>query len=246
MAQFTTRLTSLTMVEMWQSWNLLQQWIIKVHVWTKSAFCVIADTWRSRHQSRHCFSVHFTFLCFVTWILGLIWRACRDALSVEPEIRTAPFREQLSSILGLWRVTSHSLSKRKIIIIKKKKTFLKYKQRSINRKKNSVEVQPFVSFYRNEVRVEKTEHRSLLEKGDNSWGHFWPTRLEGDITHSLRAGWDGDFVGHWARGRVHVGKIKTESSHPKIRLKVRIHFLCICATMIKRHNNSVLCFTSFP
>lgn len=47
---------------------------------------------------------------------------------------------------------------------------------------NSVEVQP-LSLYRNEVRVEKTEHHSLLEKGDNSWCHFRTTD-EGDTPES--------------------------------------------------------------
>lgn len=51
---------------------------------------------KNKTPEQTCFSVHFT--CFVTWIHGLIWRAFWDALSVEPEIKMTPFREQLSSI----------------------------------------------------------------------------------------------------------------------------------------------------
>ena len=87
--------------------------------------------------------------------------------------------------------------------------------------------------------MEQTERHSLLEKGDNSWCHFRPTDEEGgDRSHT--PGVPGELetlLGTRQKGgRVHVrGKNnkKTQRTHSKIRLKVRIRFKCICATVIK-------------
>lgn len=58
--------------------------------------------------------------------------------------------------------------------------------------------------------MEKREHHSLLEKGDNSWCHFRPTDEEGGlVTHTPGVlGELETLLGHWARRRVHVDKQK--------------------------------------
>lgn len=100
--------------------------------------------------------------------------------------------------------------------------------------------------------MEKTKH-SLLEKGDNSWCHFRPT--DGGVARgggrSHRPGALGELetlLGTGQGGRAHVErtedgekkkKNRTKNTHSKIRLKVRIRFICICATVIKRHNSTV-------
>lgn len=73
--------------------------------------------------------------------------------------------------------------------------------------------------------MEKKEHHSLLEKGDNSWCHFRPTD---DWDRSHTPGVSGELetlLGTGVKGRVHVEKTKTERTHSKIRLQVRIRSL---------------------
>lgn len=94
---------------------------------------------------------------------------------------------------------------------------------------DSVEVQP-LSLYRNEVSWTK-EHHSLLEKGDNSWCHFRPT--DGDRSQTPGVLGELEMLLGTRQGEGTWGRTKTKETHSKIRLKVRIHFICICATVIK-------------
>lgn len=67
------------------------------------------------------------------------------------------------------------------------KTISKRQIKLCKQKMNSVKVQP-LSLYRNEVRWRK-QHRSLLEKADNSWCHFRP--LVGEMETLLGIGQEG-------------------------------------------------------
>lgn len=82
--------------------------------------------------------------------------------------------------------------------------------------------------------MEKTEQHSLLETGDNSWCPFRPTD-EGDRSHTAGVLGELETLLGLRRGRGEgtCGKTKTEGTRSEIRLKVRIRFKCICATVIK-------------
>lgn len=71
--------------------------------------------------------------------------------------------------------------------------------------------------------MEKTEHHSLLEKGDNSWCHFRPTD-EGDRSHT--PGVLGELETLLGTGRegggIHVGKTNKQTKEEKKNLKVHI------------------------
>ena len=95
---------------------------------------------------------------------------------------------------------------------------------------NSAEVQT-LSLYRNEARWRKENTTpcwrkeitvgAILDqqmKGGRGTGHCWV-----------------NWIHRWALGKTEgtCGKTTTESTRSKIRLKVRIRVICICATVIK-------------
>lgn len=95
---------------------------------------------------------------------------------------------------------------------------------------NSVEVQP-LSLYRNEVRWRK-ENTTPCWRKEITVGAILDQQMRG-AGHILLKCWV-NWTHCWALGKEGTcGKTKTESTHSKIRLKVRIRFTCICATVIK-------------
>lgn len=103
---------------------------------------------------------------------------------------------------------------------------------------NSAEVLAFIplSLYRNEVILEKKQNTTPCWRKKITVGAILDQQMGeggGQVIHSwcVWASWRRC----WAIGERGRNTWENKSStHPNIRLKVRIRFICICATVIKK------------